>query len=480
VRGSAGAGPRNEAIFSGELGRSSKRASVTLGVAMLVAIFSVVSASVGLSLNFGRADVYTVKAHFPTVNGVIENSDVFFGGVRVGFVSGLEVDKDSHGATLTLNIEKAYAPLHEGATAQVRPKSLLGEKYIAATVGDPSKPAIEDGSTLPDSATNVNVELDELINILDQPTRDELQKLLHNLGLGLAGQGLNTNETFQTGRRNLDDLAAVTDVLQQRDTSLKRIIVALDKLTATLSTDPNRQTYVNLLKHSDQVLKILKEEDASVEQGIERMNTFFGQLDSGLNGREGDLRAIFGDIPETVTDLDALSQSLAHQGHVGKPVIQEAGAAAVEGPIIFGSQPAHGTSAFTNDVFTRVMPAQGCFDVNGRKVNDQGLYEDTPPPPIRPGPANATPLCTLPGIQGLACSTTDALTCLNAIGAGLCTIVHPPTCPFMAANQNSALQPGTPTIPTPSAPAGGGTPSPSVPAPSPSQASGLLDYLLKR
>src|SRR5258708_23883841 len=226
-----------------------KRASVGLGLAVALAMSVVSVLATTLSLGSGRND-YEVNMHFPTANGLIEGSDVFFGGVKVGTVARVVVDQaalatnansnfanPTQTADITVSIGKQYAPLHQGATAAIRPKSLLGEKYVAMTVGDPAKEAIPDGATLPPDATSVNVELDQLINIFDKRTRDQLQKLIDSLGAGLAGQGRNTNETFQTGATDLTNLAAATDLLQARDAELRKVIEALTKITQTLSTD---------------------------------------------------------------------------------------------------------------------------------------------------------------------------------------------------------------------------------------------------
>ena len=487
MRDSAGGGrSRNEAVWGRELGQGSRRASVAVGVAALIAIVTVVGASFDLSLNSGRSQSYQIKAHFPTVNGVIEGSDVFFGGVRVGNVTGLAVDQDSHGATATLSIDKKYAPVHEGATAAVRPKSLLGEKYIFMTVGDPSKPAICDGCQLPDSATAVNVELDQLINILDEPTRKELQQLISNLGTGLAGQGPNTNQTFQTGQTNLSDLSQVTAVLAQRDAELKRIIEALTKLTATLSTDPNRATYVNLLKHSDEVLQTLKAEDATVQQSIDRTDQFFNELDQGLTPQASNLQGIFADLPNTITQLDALSVTLGRQGNVGYPVIKLAGAGALEGDLIFGSQPANGVGAFTNNVFTRVAPAQGCFSVNGRSTDANGLQQRNSTVVRRDqggGASDPSPLCTIPGGGFLTCPSTltsAPATCVTAILQSLCALNIPPSTvcstvpkPAAAAASNQVGSQAKPQAQAQTAPAQQSAPI------DPNTVNGLLHFLLK-
>ena len=195
-----------------------KKASVGLGLAIALAISTLATMASIFSLGSGNND-YTIKVHFPTANGLIDGSDVFIGGVKVGVVNSVVVDptppadsgnsnfaNPTSTAMATISIGKQYAPLHQGATAAIRPKSLLGEKYVAMTVGDPGKDAIPDGTTLPPDATSVNVELDQLINVFDEATRKQLQKLIANLGTGLRGQGRNTNETFQVGAQDLNQL----------------------------------------------------------------------------------------------------------------------------------------------------------------------------------------------------------------------------------------------------------------------------------
>jgi len=478
-------------LDGGRLAFGGKRASAGLGLAVVMALSAVVSLALGSTFG-GGSNSYDVKVHFPTVNGIIEGSDVYFGGVRTGIVQALEIDKDGKGVIVTLQIERAYAPIHEDATAAVRPKSLLGEKYVAVTVGSPDKPAIREGSTLPESATSVNVELDQLINVFDEPTRKQLQVLIANLGSGVAGQGRTTNETIQTGGQDLHDLANVTDVLAARDAELQRIIDALTRLTATLATDQNRQKYVDLLKHSDAVLQTLKDEDAHVQQGIDRMNTFFGQLDTGLAGRQADVQAIFADLPTTLHDLDQLSVGLARQGHIAYPLVVKSAPGAIESPLVFGSQPA--STAFTKNVYTRVSPAQGCFTVNYRGYDAQGNAYDTGvphdgthvnPTTHTPDPTDAT-VKTLPipctgfatafTTLGLsACLSNPTTGCVTAVLQGVCANLSLSPCPFGAAATGAAAN-------TRLLPSGTRTTVPDAPALSPLQQKAqddLFRYLLR-
>ncbi|GAC1575293.1 MAG: hypothetical protein NVS3B24_03770 [Candidatus Dormibacteria bacterium] len=456
--GGARRGSGDPSVFGG------RQASVALGLAVLIAMVTMAVGAVAASLNSGRND-YQVRIHFTTGNGIIEGSDVFFGGVKVGTVKTLQLDQDGRAITMTVSIGKQYAPIHEGGTAEIRPKSLLGEKYVSMTVGDPSRPAYKDGDLLPASVTSVNVELDQIINIFDEPTRKQLKTLIDQLGLGVAGQGRNTNETFQSGTQDLSQLAKVTDTLQARDAELRRIIESLTRLTATLSSDQQRQTYVDLIKHSDQVLKTLKDEDANVQQGIDRMNQLFGIFDSGLSGRQDDLKGALRALPETITDLDNLSINLGRNGHIGYPVLQASIPGIVSGPLIFGSQGS--STQFTDNIWTRVMTAVGCFYVNGRTKDANGFYTDSGGPiktartgfqyTLQSVPSPAfTSLCdssasTLLGALGTVCNGAPAP--VNTVTQAICSAVPgvpaPPGGAPAAKTAPGASPPGATRSPTP-------------------------------
>jgi virulence factor Mce-like protein len=459
-----------------------RQASVGLGLAVFLTLVTMFVGALGMSINGGR-NTYEVRLHFATGNGIIEGSDIFFGGVKVGTVKTLDLDSDGKAITMTVAIGQQYAPIHEGATAAIRPKSLLGEKYVAMTVGDPSKPAYNDGDTLPDSATSVNVELDQIINIFDEPTRKQLQILINNLGIGVAGQGRNTNETIQSGTQDLNGLAKVTDTLQARDAELRRIIDALTKLTATLSSDQQRQTYINLLQHSEQVLTTLKAEDANVAQGIDRMNKLFGTFDAGLNGRASDLNGTFAAVPNTVSDLDALSINLARDGHIGYPTLQQSIPGIVSAPVIFGDRSS--SNQWTQNVWTRVMTAVGCFYVNHRALDSTGAYSDNGGPIATPRGNMKYTFTSLPGL-GPVCDSGSATGLLGILGTA-CTGApnNPVTQAICAATghpvTSSASAPGgaAPSTPgaAPQAPTGA-APQPTLPPGSDQAQQDLLRWLL--
>jgi ABC-type transporter Mla subunit MlaD len=75
----------------------------------------------------------------------------------------------------------------QGATASIVAANLLGEKYVSLQPGNRNAP-MPSGSTLPESATTLPTDLDQIINVLDTPTRADLAVLLDEAGLAVAGR----------------------------------------------------------------------------------------------------------------------------------------------------------------------------------------------------------------------------------------------------------------------------------------------------
>jgi len=91
---------------------------------------------------------YKVRAIFDNAGFVIPGEDVKVAGVKVGKIDSLDVTEDFK-AVVVLDIkDKAYQDFRRDAECQIRPQSLIGEKFVECTPGSASAPAlreIEDG-----------------------------------------------------------------------------------------------------------------------------------------------------------------------------------------------------------------------------------------------------------------------------------------------------------------------------------------------
>jgi len=109
--------------------------------------------------NLRPVDGYPLKAKFNTVAGIGLGSDVRIGGIKVGVVSGMELDPKTYQAILTMQM-KEDVRLPEDSSAAVVSDGLLGSKYIKIEPGAEEKMlAASDTITLTQSAVN----LEELI-----------------------------------------------------------------------------------------------------------------------------------------------------------------------------------------------------------------------------------------------------------------------------------------------------------------------------
>ncbi len=180
---------------------------------MLVAILAVV-----LVVSAGGG--YQVKALFQNASQIVTGDQVEVAGNSVGTVSNIAITPSGL-AELTLDItDPNYSPLRAGTDATVRLVSLSGiaNRYIDLRLGPGNAPPIADGGTIRTQNTTSAVDLDQLFNTLNAPTRQGLQAVIQGSASEYAGQGAQAALAWQY----LNPAIASTSVLFSeinRDTS---------------------------------------------------------------------------------------------------------------------------------------------------------------------------------------------------------------------------------------------------------------------
>ena len=251
---------------------------------------------------------YQVVAPMESADGLYVGSDVLIAGSRAGTVQDIQLRNDL--AMVTLSILPAHAPLHLSATVSLRPKSLLGEKYIDLNPGRTGD-TFRSGAELPKTSVTRATDLEEVINTFDQPTREKLQTVIIELGGGLAGRGADLNETLRLGTTDLKDLRTVADQLARHDKDLQTVIDALDTVTTELARSDRRQQLGALIQNSDRLLKNLADQDAALKRALEKTNAALSRTDTALTGTGGNLADIFRELPVLVDRTNSLTRDLA-------------------------------------------------------------------------------------------------------------------------------------------------------------------------
>jgi phospholipid/cholesterol/gamma-HCH transport system substrate-binding protein len=163
---------------------------------------------------------YQVKALFQNASQIVTGDQVEVAGNSVGTVSHIAITPSGL-AELTLDItDPNYSPLRAGTDATVRLVSLSGiaNRYIDLRLGPGNAPPIPDGNVIPTQNTTSAVDLDQLFNTLNAPTRQGLQAVIQGSASQYAGQGAQAALAWQY----LNPAIASTSVLFSeinRDTS---------------------------------------------------------------------------------------------------------------------------------------------------------------------------------------------------------------------------------------------------------------------
>ncbi len=251
-----------------------RRRQSALGNPVLIGAVTVLVILAGVFLaynaNAGLPFIPVKVLNVDVANGanVVVGNDVREGGFRVGLVSALapvRLPSGLVGARLTLRLEKAHGAVPIDSTASIRPLSLLGSKYVDIRTGS-SQTLVPDGGTLPITQTHVPVQLDELFQTFNPPTRAAIQANLVGLSDSLAGRGSALNDTFANLPVLLGHLAPVARYLSDPRTGLTGFLRSLDALVGTLA--PVSGTASRLFTDMATTFAALSADPAALEASI--------------------------------------------------------------------------------------------------------------------------------------------------------------------------------------------------------------------
>jgi virulence factor Mce-like protein len=198
----------------------------------LVAVFLAYNANEGLPF----VPTYDVKAYVPNAAGLVRSNEVRIGGKRVGLVRTITAQPGPRRplAVLHLSLDKRIV-LRRNTAVTIRPRSTLGLKYVQL-VPSPTGKTVPQNGVLPVRDAQPIVELDQVQNSLDAPTRRALQVALGDLGPGFAGRGTAFNEFVARSPAFFKGLEDVTRNLADPATGLDGFVKGLGRAVGELGT----------------------------------------------------------------------------------------------------------------------------------------------------------------------------------------------------------------------------------------------------
>jgi virulence factor Mce-like protein len=214
--------------------------------AIMVSLFAVVCviAMEFLAVNIGQPNPlsadYQVHAVFSDANGVPTAADVRVSGVQVGKVTTISHDPKNPGfSVVTIQISNPNAvPVYSNGYAKVKPKTLLGEKYIDLTVGDRSSgEAIQAGGYLPEARTGSDVENDQIFNAFDAKTREQQKVVLQELDKATQNRAGDIQAILPQLTQVVQDLSPLAKVYEKDNQQVDNIFVNFNTLMKTLADE---------------------------------------------------------------------------------------------------------------------------------------------------------------------------------------------------------------------------------------------------
>ena len=176
---------------------------------------------------------YQVRAMFYNAFTIIPGEQVKSAGVPIGTIKSLDV-QDRKAAVVLDITDPAFQDFRQDAECQIRPQSLIGERFVECSLtqdkapGEAEAPAlkkIEDGPgkgqlLLPVENTVNPIDIDLVNNTLRLPYRQRLTIILNELGVGLAGNGKAINEAVRAANPTLRSVEKVLAIFAENNKQL--------------------------------------------------------------------------------------------------------------------------------------------------------------------------------------------------------------------------------------------------------------------
>ena len=285
-----------------------------LATAALIAAVALVALAL-----FGGADSYRVKATFDNAGQLVEGNEVRVGGQPIGTISKIELD-DRANAVVTMDVEDALAPLHEGTTATIRATSLSGiaNRYISLKPGPNSERRIEDGGRIGTDSTTAPVDIDVLFNTLDEKTRGGLRNFIRGTGTQYDSRGVDAGESIEYFAPFLGSTSRLTQELALDQQVLARFLQ--DGATTVSAIAERRDDLTNLVSNTNTAMRAIGDENVSLQRALEllpdtlrKANTTFVNLRSTLD-----------DLDKLVNESKPNTKELAPFFRALRPLVREA------------------------------------------------------------------------------------------------------------------------------------------------------------
>lgn len=274
-------------------------------------------AAVGFSLLRSDSDDKPVlRAVFTDASPLVEGNLVKIDGVKVGLISDISLREGK--AVVEMEIDDSAPAIHEDVKATIRPKSLLGERYVEIDPGSDGKPTLTLPATLDAGQTKRSTDVQDVLDTLDDPTRAALSALVVTLGEGTDGQGKNIHDALAALAPAMDDTERLGKILASQNHVLASVVQRLapvaESVTGKHGTELDR-----VVAGAEKTLSSVASKRQALNQALTRLPATLRTTRRTLSEvtKVGDestktlkgLRPVTDELPEITDELAAFTDS---------------------------------------------------------------------------------------------------------------------------------------------------------------------------
>jgi phospholipid/cholesterol/gamma-HCH transport system substrate-binding protein len=274
----------------------------SVSVAGRVAAVAAVAAAIVIVaiVLFGGGGGYQVKARFQNAGQLVKGNQVEIGGVPAGSIDDIAIT-DSGQAEVSMTVDDQYTPLPVGTQAVIRQASQSGiaNRYVDLQLppgrhhGGRER-TIANGGTIPITATTTSVDLDQLFNTLDPPTRGAIKAFFRNSAIQYVGKTKQQREAFRYLNPALSTSSRLFSELNRDSPLLSHFLQDSSTLVTALAEKRNELTA--LISNANTTFRALGSQRLALEEAIARLPDFMRQANTTFVN----LRAALNDVDPLV------------------------------------------------------------------------------------------------------------------------------------------------------------------------------------
>jgi len=288
--------------------------------------------------------------------GTIESVDVSMPGETVAYRDGKPVAVPGKAIIVMDITDPGFQDFRSDASCQIRPQSLIGEKFVDCrptlprAPGSPAPPSLKkvpDGETgagqylLPLGSSGTSVDPDLINDIQTLPYAQRFRLIFNELGAGLAGRGDDLEVLVKRANPVLRDVDRLFGILAAQRDRLAQLTSDSDAILGPLSRE--RAHVAGFFSNSGAAAQATAERGPQLEEALSKFPTFLREFRLTMNSLQGFSDAatpVFSDLGKAAPSLTDATRTLTPFSEATTVALKSLGQTGEEaGPIFAEADP---------------------------------------------------------------------------------------------------------------------------------------------